>query len=132
MIEKLRSFLIALYAWAVAQVEPLYWRLEREWKEAVLVARSVVYGGGVDRAQIGGGDRGLKGDVKIMVVGIVMVAIGVLLVAELDAALPTIQNASLSQDYETTLDNFGTGLTLVGVALIVVPAVGILRRMDVL
>lgn len=100
----------------------------------LMLAKVMVLGNGLDQ-RAGAGVAmvaTLKRDLKVMVVGIIFIAIGVLLVSEIDSALPTIENTALSSDYETTLERFGTGITLAGLVLIVLPAISILRRMDVI
>lgn len=115
----------AIMAWVLTQ----FASLRETWTE--LLAKADAYNRVHDKQDIHIVGA-VKNDVKVMIVGIVMVAIGVLLVSEFDNALPTISNTGLSSDYETTLNNFGTGLTIVGVLFIVIPAISILRRMDVI
>lgn len=111
-------------AWFIAQFGDLI----DYWKE--LLAKGEAYNEVHNKEKITVAT--LKRDISVMVTGIAFLAIGVIIVAELDSALPVIDNTGLSSDYETTLENFGTGLTLVGLAFIIVPAISILQRMDVL
>lgn len=73
---------------------------------------------------------GKRAQSSTVIVAIVMGAallIGFFLIAVLNDALPSISNADLASDKDTTLDRIGTGLLLGGVVIIILMAAVVLR-----
>jgi len=95
--------------------------------DAQLVLNNVLtLGEAADKAA----NRGEAAQVQTIIAGVVIGAallVGFFVVAQIDSALPQINDADLSTDKNDTLDRIGDGLLIGGVVIIVLFAAVILR-----